>query len=354
MNVRINPRQFNGTVRIPASKSHTIRQLLIASLANGVSEINYPLDSFDARSCVSACRAFGAGITEYRAVDPSNENPNPPEENGKKLVKWEIAGNGGFKQKGVIPNTCVDVGNSGTTLYLALAAAGLQPESVEFTGDEQIKKRSAAPLLDALSGLGVRCNSNNGCAPITVKGPWKGGKVSMPCPTSQYLSALLLASPLAPSGTVTEIEVPLLNEKPYVEMTLSYLTAHGIPFQVNSDYSRFVISGGYSWKPFSHSVPGDFSSAAFPAAAAVISGGKVTILGLDPDDTQGDKYFFDILSQMGCEVKWEEKREERKEKKKRVKRKEKREKRREKRGKRRLKGRLLFFEMARFAAGLST
>nr|AGS52051.1 5-enolpyruvylshikimate-3-phosphate synthase [uncultured bacterium contig00008] len=307
--IRINPHQFSGIVRIPASKSHTIRQLLIASLADGISEINYPLDSLDARSCVCACRAFGAQITEYRAVDPDEENPNPADENGEKLVKWEVKGNGGFKQKSVTPNIQIDVGNSGTTLYLALAAAGLQPEAVVFTGDEQIKKRSAAPLLDALCGLGVQCTSNNGCAPVTVKGPWKGGRVSLPCPTSQYLSALLLASPLAPSGTITEIEVPLLNEKPYVEMTLSYLTAHGIPFQVNSDYSRFVISGGHSWKPFSRSAPGDFSSAAFPAAAAVISGGQVTILGLDPDDTQGDKYFFDILREMGCDVKWEEREE---------------------------------------------
>nr|AGS53920.1 5-enolpyruvylshikimate-3-phosphate synthase [uncultured bacterium contig00087] len=316
MNVIINPHQFSGVVRIPASKSHTIRQLLIASLANGVSEINYPLDSLDARSCVSVCRAFGAEVTEYRAVDPAEENPNPAGGKGEKLVKWEVKGNSGFKQKGVTSNIMIDVGNSGTTLYLALAAAGLQAESVEFTGDEQIQRRSAAPLLEALSGLGVQCVSNNGCAPVTVKGPWKGGRVSLPCPTSQYLSALLLASPLAPSGIVTEIDVPLLNERPYVEMTLSYLTAHGIPFKVcfsednKESSSYFTVSGGYSWKAFSGSVPGDFSSAAFPAAAAVISGGQVIILGLDPEDTQGDKYFFDILSQMGCDVKWEEKNEE--------------------------------------------
>ena len=185
---------------------------------------------------------------------------------------------------------------------MALAVAGLQGEPVEFTGDEQIQKRSAAPLLEALAGLGVRSRSNNGCAPITINGPWKGGKVSLSCPTSQYLSALLIASPLAPAGTVTEIDVPLLNEKPYIEMTLSYLRAHGIPFETSPDFSRFVIPGGSSWKAFSRSVPGDFSSAAFPAAAAAISGGPVTLLGLEPEDTQGDKFFFEILSSMGCDV----------------------------------------------------
>ncbi|MDR1836055.1 MAG: 3-phosphoshikimate 1-carboxyvinyltransferase [Treponema sp.] len=305
MRARINPQRFTGVVRIPASKSHTIRQLLIASLADGISEIHYPLDSLDSRSCVSVCRAFGAEVTEYRAAEPAGEsqNPNPPDGEEKRLVKWEIRGNNGFKRNPVLSG-CVDVGNSGTTLFLALAAAGLQSEPVEFTGDEQIQKRSAAPLLEALEGLGVKCKSNNGCAPLTIRGPWTGGRVSLPCPTSQYLSALLIASPLAPAGTVSEIEVPLLNEKPYVTMTISYLTAHGVPFEAQ-DYSRFVIPGGSTWKAFSRSVPGDFSSAAFPAAAAAVSGGPVTILGLDPDDTQGDKFFFEMLRSMGCDVLWD-------------------------------------------------
>ena len=294
MNVRVTPRRFTGTVRIPASKSHTIRQLLIASLADGESEIKYPLDSLDTRSCLCACKVFGAEIAEQR--------------NGDKIVSWKVRGNGGFK-KGVNSGAKIDVGNSGTTLYLALAVAGLQQQPIEFTGDEQIQKRSAAPLLDALAGLGVNSQSSNGCAPITIKGPWKGGKVSLPCPTSQYLSAILIAAPLAPAGVVTEIDVPLLNEKPYIEMTLSYLKAHGIPYNTSPDFSHFSIPGGSSWKSFSSSVPGDFSSAAFPAAAAAITGGSVTLLGLDPQDTQGDKFFLEMLQKMGCDVQYNNDRE---------------------------------------------
>jgi len=289
MNVCITPRRFTGTFKIPASKSHTIRQLLIASLADGESVIKYPLDSLDTRSCLCACKAFGAEIAEER--------------NGDEIISWKVRGNGGFK-KGVGAHTVIDVGNSGTTLYLALAAAGLQKQPIEFTGDEQIQKRSAAPLLDALAALGVNSHSNNGCAPITISGKWKGGKVSLHSPTSQYLSALLIAAPLAPAGTVTEIEVPLLNEKPYIEMTLSYLKAHGIPYNNLPDFSFFSIPGGSSWKAFSSSVPGDFSSAAFPAAATAITGGSVTLLGLDPQDTQGDKFFFEMLEKMGCDVQY--------------------------------------------------
>jgi len=292
MNVRITPKKFNGSFKIPASKSHTIRQLLIASLADGESVINDPLDSLDTQSCLSACKKFGAEIDEQRA--------------GERIISWKIKGNNGFypvacKSSGELP--VIDVGNSGTTLYLALAVAGLQSQVIEFNGDEQIQKRSAKPLLDALTGLGIQCGSNNGCAPIKIKGTWKGGKVILPCPTSQYLSALLIAAPLAPDGTCTEIEVPLLNEKPYIDMTLSYLTAHGIPFETNADYSFFKIKGGSSWKAFSGAVPSDFSSAAFPAAAAAVTGGEVNLVGLDPLDTQGDKYFFEILKEMGCDVK---------------------------------------------------
>jgi 3-phosphoshikimate 1-carboxyvinyltransferase len=108
---------------------------------------------------------------------------------------------------------------------------------------------------------------------------------------------------LAPQGIVTEIDVTLLNEKPYVDMTLAYLKAQSI-FVTASDYSYFRITGGHAYKPVNGPVPGDFSSAAFPAAAAAISGGTVTLLDLDPGDTQGDKVFFDYLAQMGCKVQW--------------------------------------------------
>lgn len=307
MNVLITPHRFSGSFRVPASKSHTIRRLLIAALAEGVSEIEYPLDSLDTRSCLALCRGLGAGVEEYRSLDP--QNPNPPDKEGKRLKGWKITGTGGrpgARASGSGPLR-FDVGNSGTTLFLALALAALGREPVVFTGDEQIQRRSAAPLLEALSGLGVRAESQGrrGCTPILIQGPWRGGRVSLPCPTSQYLSALLLAAPLAPRGTLTEIEVPLLNEKPYIEMTLSYLGAQNIPFEAAPDFSRFVIPGGGAWKPLPGSVPGDFSSAAFPACAAAVSGGELRLLGLDPGDTQGDKIFFDMLAQMGCGIRRE-------------------------------------------------
>jgi 3-phosphoshikimate 1-carboxyvinyltransferase len=89
-------------------------------------------------------------------------------------------------------------------------------------------------------------------------------------------------------------------------MTLSYLEAQGLHCERRRDLSWFRIPGGQIGKPRSGPVPADFSSAAFPAAAAAISGGSVKLLGLDPRDTQGDKAFFDVLAKMGCQVRWEE------------------------------------------------
>jgi 3-phosphoshikimate 1-carboxyvinyltransferase len=89
-------------------------------------------------------------------------------------------------------------------------------------------------------------------------------------------------------------------------MTLSYLDEQGVNYECTKDYSYFKIEGGAYYKPINGSVPADFSSAAFPACAAVISGGSVTLLGLNPNDTQGDKKIFDYLSKMGCNIEWNE------------------------------------------------
>ncbi|GAB1483714.1 hypothetical protein MASR2M78_25300 [Treponema sp.] len=200
MRAIVRPRLFTGTFRVPASKSHTIRRLFISALADGKSVLENPLDSLDARSCVSVCRAFGAEIEEVRLDAEQSSNANPIGSDGKQLARWIINGVGAGKLHNALrtPENVIDVGNSGTTLYLALALAALGEGGAVFTGDAQIRKRSAAPLLAALNSLGADAFSTrgDGAAPIVIRGPFKGGRAKMECPTSQYLSALLLAAPL--------------------------------------------------------------------------------------------------------------------------------------------------------------
>ncbi|MCL2044609.1 MAG: 3-phosphoshikimate 1-carboxyvinyltransferase [Treponema sp.] len=300
MRVCVRPHVFSDTIRVPPSKSHTIRQLFIASFAHGESIIANPLDSMDTQSCVAACHSLGATITERRVSDAPGKS---------KLISYVVQGNCG-QIKPCSSSIHIDAGNSGTTLFFAMAAAGLGSTPVVLTGDDLLKRRSTAPLLEALGGLGIHAESkySNGCAPVVVQGPWKGGKISLSCPTSQYLSAILLAAPLSPAGTYTEVSVPLLNERPYIEMTLACLNAQNIPWQgeLNDVCPHFSIPGGGAYQPFSTSVPGDFSSAAFLACAAAVTGGPVTLLGLAPNDYQGDKYFLEILVRMGCSVRWEQ------------------------------------------------
>jgi 3-phosphoshikimate 1-carboxyvinyltransferase len=316
MDKTILPHRFSGSVRVPASKSHTIRALLLASVAEGVSRLEYPLDSLDARSCMAACRAFGANIEEEAADGVLRGlvvTGNPPE-------KWDGA------------SKTIDVGNSGTTLFFGLAFAALGRGAVTFTGDDQIANRSAAPLLGALSALGAEVVSRKGCTPVTVRGPLRGGRVILPCPTSQYLSALLLALPLSPAGVTAEINIPLLNELPYIKMTLAYLRKYLANDRINGAAAGAVagansgpggssgiagvtfpaaghgqwtvpatvtIQGGGRYRAFNAGVTGDFSSAAFPACAGAVSGGEVQLEGLDFDDEQGDKAFFDLLAKAG-------------------------------------------------------
>jgi len=273
---------IGGTVRIPGSKSHTIRALAVATLAEGTSHVYEPLDSLDTQACVAVCRGLGARV---RTGDD-----------------WLVEGTGG---EPACPNDVLDVGNSGTTLYVTLSMAALGSGWSVFTGDEQIRSRPAGPLLDALTTLGAEALSTrgNGCAPLLIRGPLRGGKVAIECPTSQYLSSLLISAPLAEGDT--EIEVLKLNEQPYVAMTLGWLDDQGIRYE-REGFERFRVPGGQSYRAFKKAIPADFSSATFFLCAAVVSGSEVTLLGLEKDGTQGDEAVLDYLAAMGAEVEWVE------------------------------------------------
>jgi 3-phosphoshikimate 1-carboxyvinyltransferase len=272
----IYPSDISGSVPIPASKSHTIRALLIASMAAGRSTLRMPLESNDTLAAVRACGALGAEIDMQADT-------------------WVVRGTAGRLSP---PATPIDVGNSGTTLYLLAGMAALADFPVKFTGDAQICRRSAAPLLQALADVGVEVESTGeGYAPFTVRGPLAGGATSIECPTSQYLSSLLLAAPLGSSDT--DIEVPLLYERPYVDMTLDWLDTQDISYS-RTDYRRFSVPGGQQYRRFDRRIPGDFSSASFFMVAAAITGSRLELKGLNMQDTQGDKAVVSLLKQMGC------------------------------------------------------
>ena len=181
------------------------------------------------------------------------------------------------------------------------AVAALAAGTTHLTGDAQIQSRPIAPLLDALTQLGAEAVSDrhNGCAPVTITGPMRGGRCQIECRTSQYLTALLIGCPLAPGDT--HIDITLLNERPYVSMTLDWLDRQSIEYR-HTDLTEFDIPGGQSYRPFERVVPADFSSATFFLCAAAVTGSEITLLGLDFDDPQGDRAVVDYLRQMGAQI----------------------------------------------------
>jgi 3-phosphoshikimate 1-carboxyvinyltransferase len=203
------------------------------------------------------------------------------------------------------PDAILDCGNSGTTLYLALGLAAIGAFPVEFDGDGQLRKRSAAPLLAALEAGGVSVTRKNGdCVPFALEGPFADGRgaplpIEISCPTSQYLSALLLVAPATERGLA--ISVPLLNERPYIDLTMSWLDRHSVRYE-RRGYEHFTVPGGQSYKPMDVNIPADYSSATFFAVAAAMTGGTVTLVGLDPDDPQGDKEVLTVLRELGASV----------------------------------------------------
>ncbi|MGD0951037.1 MAG: 3-phosphoshikimate 1-carboxyvinyltransferase [Methanotrichaceae archaeon] len=270
----------SGEVYAPPSKSYTHRAILITALGPG-GTVKRPLISADTRATIAACEAFGAKITRKDDI--------------------EIEGVSGKPQT---PEDVINVLNSGTTMRFCSAVASLTNGAV-LTGDASIRSRPNGPLLSALNDLGVNAFSvrGNGKAPLVVQGRMKGGVAKMNgSVSSQFLSALLIASPLAEGDTKIIIEGEL-KSRPYAEITLDMLKEAGA--RIEAGKQEFVVEGGQSYNLKSYTIPGDFSSASYPLAAAAVTGGEVEVRGVLPS-RQGDSAIMDILRRMGAEISWDQ------------------------------------------------
>ncbi|RLA86820.1 MAG: 3-phosphoshikimate 1-carboxyvinyltransferase [Deltaproteobacteria bacterium] len=276
----VRPSNLKGEATIPGSKSNTTRAVVIATLAEGESVIENPLPSADCLSTLQVYRAYGAEVLEMSGD------------------RWVIRGVGGRLK---VPDDVLNTGNSGTTTYIAIGTAGLIDGYTVITGDHQIRRRPAGPLLKAIEDLGGWAISTrgDGSAPVVVRGVIKGGKTSLPGINSQWLTPLLINTPLAKGDT--EILVDNLQERPYIDMTMGWLSRRGIEFS-HEEYERFLIRGGQGYRAFRERIPADWESACFVMVAAAITESEVTLFGLDTRDYQGDKVIVEILRAAGAEV----------------------------------------------------
>ncbi len=267
-------------MKVPPSKSYTHRGVLLASLAEGSSRILKPLISRDTRATIQACSAMGAVVAETdSAIEVRGGRPSTPDD-------------------------VIDAENSGTTLRLMTSVLSLAPEGYSvITGDRSVRKRPMQPLLDALGQLGVEAWSArpNGCAPVIVRGGgMKGGECAIRGDvSSQFVSSLLISSPLADSDTVVKVDRAV--SKPYIDATL--YTAEKFGIEVGREgYSSFAVPSGQEYSPCEFEVPGDFSSASFIVAAAALAGGRVELKGLDASVPQGDSFILEVARKMGVKV----------------------------------------------------
>lgn len=275
---------LSGEVFAPPSKSYTHRAILITSLGPGGIVLR-PLLSADTRATISACQAFGADVSveanDEVAITGLSDQPRTPED-------------------------VVNVLNSGTTLRFSSAVAALTDGAV-LTGDASIRTRPNGPLLSTLSELGAQAFSirNNGRAPLVVRGRMRGGTAHLlGGVSSQFLSALFIASPLVEADTRIEIEGEL-KSRPYADITLDMLADAGVRVEEEEHQPHgFLVPGGQSFGLKSYTIPGDFSSASYPMAAAAVTGSEVTVKGILPS-RQGDSAIIDILTSMGAKVNWD-------------------------------------------------
>ncbi len=278
MNYRIKPSTLSGEITIPPSKSHTLRAIFFASLAQGESHVHHPLDSPDTKAMVEACRHLGARIKRN---------------NGKMFIA-------GVAGKPHVPSITIDAGNSGIVLRFITAIAALSTEKIIITGDHSIcSNRPILPLLQALDQLQVTTTSlrGNGYAPVMIKGPLEPGVVHIDGEDSQPVSALLIATAFASGKTTIHVTHP--GERPWIDLTLSWFDRLGIQY-CRSGYDQYEILGPNLYKNFEYYVPGDFSSAAFALAAALITRAELTLKNLDLNDPQGDKVILSMLEKMGA------------------------------------------------------
>ena len=307
MRYRSLPSHVSGTVRAPPSKSYTHRALVLAALSGGTCTIQRPLRSEDTDATLAGIASFGASI----------------EREGD-----DLRISGGRLQA---PGKTVDARNSGTTLRLLSGVASVLDGTTTLTGDSSLRKRPMGPLLDSLNSLGARTSSlgGDGRPPVEVRGVLRGGIATLPGDvSSQFLSSLLLACPLAANPSEIRVLPPLRSEAyvasppttrtsvPVQTATVRARGANGedgcstqapggvarFGVELTAEDGVFRIAGTQQYVPTDLEVPGDFSSAAFPLVAAAIARGDVTVSGLDLSSAQGDRAIVELLRSFGASV----------------------------------------------------
>lgn len=279
---------LRGTADIPGDKSISHRSLILGALAVGETRVRGLLEGQDVLDTAAAMRAFGAEVTRH--------GPGA----------WSIhgVGVGGFAE----PESVIDCGNSGTGVRLIIGAMATSPITATFSGDASLRSRPMGRITDPLAGFGTAAHGRaGGRLPMTIVGAADPVPVrySVPVPSAQVKSAVLLAGLNAPGQTV------VIEREATRDHSERMLAGFGAEIATeDTPEGRVITLTGYpELRPQQITVPRDPSSAAFPVCAALIVPGAdilVPNIGLNP--TRAGLY--QTLRDMGADLTFEDPREE--------------------------------------------
>jgi len=271
--------KISGSVNAPASKSVMIRAAAASLLAKGTSQLLNPSLCADSQAALKIVEALGADVQTDKGY-------------------VTIRGTGGLNTEGFKNNT-IYCGESGLCMRMFTPIIGLAPYGFVIEGAGSLSSRPME-TLEALSLMGGTCETNGGYSPVTIRGPIRGGAISLDgSKTSQFLTGLLMAAPLCEEDT--KIEVIDLKSKPYVEMTVNLLKHFGVTIDHNKDLTSFRIKGNQRYKAQTYIIEGDWSGAAFLLVAGAIAG-SIEVKGLKTDSFQADKAILEGLRKAGAFV----------------------------------------------------
>jgi 3-phosphoshikimate 1-carboxyvinyltransferase len=295
-------------ITAPSSKSLSHRALICASLAEGESLLEGVLDSQDLTRTAQCLRQLGA------VIEPRQ---------GGLFVK----GIGGAHPRENTEPVSMNVGESGTTCRLMAGVAAAIPGIYRILGEGRMHDRPVRHMTDALIQQGVRVSfeEKDGYPPLVMSSPGLvGGEVAINLEqSSQYLSGLLLAAPLAKATTTIRLIGRSIASWPYVALTLDSMRRFGAPVILE----RRILD---EWEPCTHAqaaafppsdirlivhsapyragnvrVEGDWSNASYFLAAGAVGKAPVRISGLNRNSAQGDRFMLEILERMGARVQWD-------------------------------------------------
>lgn len=279
---------LRARIRPPGSKSVTNRAVVCAAMAAGRTTLHGVLDCEDTRVMVAAWEQLGLSLEVQWAADVAH-----------------IAGCGGrLASRPPEPPIILPLANSGTSMRFLTAVLTALGGRYQLVGTARMHERPIGELVAALQQLsgGVTASHENQTPPVEIdsRGLIGGRAILQASESSQFVSAMLLAAPLARRPVTIEVAGPLVS-RPYIAMTQRVMRDFGVDVRSDHHANQWSVEPQI-YQPCDYRIEPDASAASYFFAAAAVAGGTVVVEGLSADSLQGDVAFVDFLEQMGCAV----------------------------------------------------